>query len=50
LALDAVAALSAEIDAAPGDAALREQRAGLLEDAGLADAAASERSASPSAH
>jgi hypothetical protein len=47
---DAVAALSAEIDAAPGDAALREQRAGLLEDAGLAEAAASERSASPSAH
>ena len=42
---DAVAALSAEIDAAPDDALLREQRASLLDYEGLTDAAAREREA-----
>jgi hypothetical protein len=40
---DALAALSGEIDASPGDAALHAQRAGLLESVGLGDTAASDR-------
>jgi hypothetical protein len=39
---DAVAALSAEIDAAPADTALHQQRAELLASQGMDDAAASE--------
>ncbi|MEI9893977.1 MAG: DUF928 domain-containing protein [Chthoniobacter sp.] len=40
---DALEVVTNEIDAAPKDKALRLQRAGLLEQAGLKDAAASER-------
>jgi hypothetical protein len=42
---DAVAAISSQIDAAPGDPALREQRAALLEQVGLSDVAAYDRQA-----
>jgi hypothetical protein len=40
---DALSAISDQIDAAPGDAALRRERADLLEQAGLKAAAEFER-------
>ena len=42
---DALAALSSQIDATPGDPTLRAQRAALLEQVGLSEAAASDRQA-----
>jgi Flp pilus assembly protein TadD len=41
---DAIAAISAQIEAAPNNASLREERAALLEQIGQTDAAKIERS------